>query len=134
MHGCLRLQPPVSPVCPTHAAPHSNRRGCHSAGRRAAALSYNPIKSAFRGGPEQRKHVSLTPDAPTEASAGARGASSAKVSGPELSTVEKVEVQRLIVNNDSGLRARDGERGREFKTRRVGFFFSLVPSVGMELH
>lgn len=101
-------------------------------GRRAAAHSYNPIKSAFCGGPEQRNYVSLTPDAPTEASAGARGTSRTKVSGPELSTVEKVEVQRLIVNNDSGLRARDGERGREYKPRSG--FFPLVPSVGMELH
>lgn len=59
---------------------------------------------------EQRERVSLTPDEPAEAS-GARVTSCAKVSGPELSTVEKVEVQRWIDNNDSGLRARDRERG-----------------------
>lgn len=100
-------------------------------GRRAAARSYKPIKSAFCGGPEQREHVSPTPDDPGEASAVPRAQRSA---APERSAVEKVEVQRLIEKNDSGLRARDGERGGEFKTRRVGFFFSFVPSVGMELH
>lgn len=61
-------------------------------GRRAAAHSYNPIKSAFGGTPEQQKHVSLTPDAPTEASADAPGTSCVKLSGLELSTIEKVEV------------------------------------------
>lgn len=43
-----------------------------------------------------------------EASVNARVTLCAKVSGPELATVEKVEVQQLIDNNDSGLGWRGG--------------------------